>query len=73
MKWVGIGLAGLAAIAGLAAVVYWYRSSKIQIKPAWRTEPGEERLSQAGWITGTLQAQDLNFRMADHTGVGRTS
>jgi hypothetical protein len=71
MKWTSNGLAMLAAVTGLVAALYWYRSSTIQITPTWITEPGDEQLSQAGWITGALKAfsksADLNAKAARWT------
>jgi hypothetical protein len=56
MKWVYLGLVGLSFVTGIVAAFYWYRSSRIEIKAAWEVEPGDEQLSQAGWIGGTLEA-----------------
>jgi hypothetical protein len=64
MKWASVGLALLAAVTGLVAAFYWYRSSKIQIEPTWLAEPGDTQLSQMGWMAGMMKAfmksADLN-------------
>jgi hypothetical protein len=56
MKWASVGLAALATVTGLVAAYYWYRASKIQIEPTWLTEPGDNQLSQMGWMAGMMRA-----------------
>ena len=35
MKWISFGLGILASVTGFVAAVYWYRSSKVGLKPIW--------------------------------------
>ena len=74
MKWASIALGVLAAITGLVAAVYWYRSSKVGLTPIWGgLEPVEPLFSQMGWLAGLMQtfakSADLNKRAALWTAV----
>jgi hypothetical protein len=45
MRTVGIVLSAIAAVAGLLAALYWYKSGTVPVNPRWPTadsvEPGE--------------------------------
>lgn len=79
MKSASLAAAVLALSTGIAAAIYWYRSSKVQIEPMWPSgagglvEPGEREEAQESWIGGTLMAfsasADLNAKAAIWTAV----
>lgn len=80
MKLAGIGLAVAALVSGIVAAGYWYRSSKLQITPAWGLgsmgelfQPLEQDDAQQGWIVGMLEASsasaDRNAKAAIWTAV----
>jgi hypothetical protein len=80
MKLAGIGLAVLALASGIMAAGYWYRSSKLQITPAWGSgsqgelfQPLDSEDAQQGWIVGMLETSsvsaDMNAKAAIWTAV----
>jgi len=77
LKIVAFVLALIALGCGLVAAVYWYRSSKAKIVPAWPLEiSGPIDKNIMGWVTGAMiafrKSSDLNRVAAIWTGVSVT-
>ena len=59
-----IGLANLGLILGVLAAWYWWRASRIQIRPVWgMREPIDQTLAIAGWIAGINSAAEQSGRL----------
>jgi hypothetical protein len=76
-KWISLGFAIIAFVAGLRAALLWYRASKVEIVPMWvddgRMEPLDMGLSNLEWIVAILKSQnkagDLNRVAAIWTAI----
>ncbi len=56
MKAVSIVLALLALATGLQAAWLWFKSSKVEINPAWELDiRGDINKNIMGWVTGLMQ------------------
>jgi len=66
---VTMALALAGGAVGLCAAYYWFKASKVEIDPGWRSgpprsaadalkpiEPCDSELSQMGWMTATMAA-----------------
>jgi hypothetical protein len=78
VKPVSFGFGLIAAVTGLVAAFYWYRSSGIEITPAWAAsppiaEPAEPDAANTQLTSATIQAfkssADLNRKAAMWTAV----
>jgi hypothetical protein len=57
MKCAALFLAAATLGTALIGALYWWRSSRVVTSPTWGDiEPGDELLSQMGWIAGSLEA-----------------
>lgn len=69
MKCAYFGLVALTFVTGITAAVYWYQSSRIPATPTWKIEPGDQQLSQAGWVAGTLEALSASARLNSRAAI----
>ena len=63
MKWISIVLGVVGFFFGLIAAYYWYKSSTIDVIPAWRTEPADTLQSEIGWNAATMNAITESARL----------
>lgn len=74
MRAIALSLALTGFAVGLLAARYWLLASRVDAIPIWGDrEPVDPTMSQAGWISGLLQASTesarLNQRAAKLTAV----